>query len=98
MNLLPLLPDVGFHHFLQTGAYESVVGVATDWTLQGLSSVRDFPHPFRQTLRLTQLSVQWAPCFFAGDKSDLGVALTTHPHLACSRVNFTLLSLPVRPS
>jgi len=73
MNLLPLLPNLRFCHFLQADAYKSVDGVATHYGLDCPSIefrwVRDFPHPSRQTLRPTQLSVQWVPRFFSGDKA-----------------------------
>jgi len=73
MNLLPLLPNLRFCHFLQADAYKSVGGVATNYGLDCPRTefrwVRDFPHPSRQTLRPNQLSVQWIRRFFFGDKA-----------------------------
>ena len=58
--------------YSSTVCRDSSVGIATltGWTVRGsnLSVGRDFPHPSKSTLGLTQLPVQWVPGLFGGVK------------------------------
>jgi len=51
----------------------SAVGTATDYGLDGPGKESrwrcHFPHPFRQAVRPTRLSVQWVPLPFLGGKA-----------------------------
>jgi len=76
MNLLPLLPNVATNYGLDCPRFEFL------W-------LRDFPHPYRQTLRPTQLSVQWVPSFFSGDKA--AEAWLWSPTRICPVLEWSLL-------
>jgi hypothetical protein len=71
--------------FLEVMGRDSAVGIATRCGLDGpgveFLCGRDFPHLSRPPLGPTQPPIQWVPGLYRG-QSDLGVALTTHPHLA----------------
>ena len=64
---------------------DSLVGIATRYGLDGSGIEsrcgRDFPHPSRPALGLTQLAIKWVPGHSRGS-SGRRVAPTTHSHLA----------------
>ena len=70
---------------------ERSVGIATHYGLDGPGIEswlgRDFPHPSRPTLVLTQPPIQWVPVLSRGQSCRV-VALTTHPHLQPRHVKF----------
>jgi hypothetical protein len=61
-----------FSQHVKTG-WDSSVGIATRYGLDGPGIEsrwgRDFPHPSRVTLELTQAFIQWIPGFFPGGKT-----------------------------
>jgi len=63
--LCPRVSDVKFKFFLDTVGRDSSVGIATRYGLDGLGIEsrweRDFPHPSRPALGLTQPPIQWVP-------------------------------------
>ena len=66
---------------------DNSVGIATRYGLDGSGIEsrwgRDFPHPSRLTLGLTQPPVQWIPGLFPGGKADGAWRGFNHPsHLA----------------
>jgi hypothetical protein len=72
---------------MTVGSQDSSVGIVTGYGLDGQDLIPSrgtfflFSIASRPALGLTQPPIQWVPRTISPGKSDLGVKLTTHPHL-----------------
>ena len=65
------------------GIPQPVQRLATGWTVRGSNpgGGRDFPHPFKPALGLTQPPIQWVPGLFPGGKAAGSWRRPPTPHL-----------------
>ena len=91
--------DQNYVHITCFVAWNSVVGLATSWTVRRSNpgGGRDIPHPSRLAVGPTQPPVQWLLVPFLR-VHDRGVALSTHFHLASRLKSRAFPLLPSWPS